>query len=283
MRLQKTIRFIINHPMNHSRKLVAICDFLWWQIISRLQSDVTFSWIDGAKLIVRHGMTGATGNIYSGLHEYADMSFAMHLLRPGDLFVDVGANVGSYTILAAAVAGADVISVEPDPMTASALRRNVEANGIVNRVDVAETAIGDREDVIHFTMGKDTMNRVAVEADTLTREVPITPLDTLLNGRRPTLAKVDTEGHETAVLRGAPRMLNDEELLALILENPSSEVVGILSRAGFRRVYYDPPNRTLSESAAPYASPNHIFVRDVGVVSERLVNAPRRRFRGVAV
>lgn len=46
-------------------------------------------------------MTGATGNWYCGLQEYEDMSFVLHALRPGDLFVDVGANIGSYSILAA--------------------------------------------------------------------------------------------------------------------------------------------------------------------------------------
>ena len=44
-----------------------------------------FQWIKGSKLIVRNGMTGATGNIYCGLHEFADMGFVLHLLRPGDL------------------------------------------------------------------------------------------------------------------------------------------------------------------------------------------------------
>jgi hypothetical protein len=47
------------------------------------------------------GMTGATGNLYVGLHEFEEMAFLLHFLRPGDLFADVGANVGSYTILAA--------------------------------------------------------------------------------------------------------------------------------------------------------------------------------------
>lgn len=61
--------------------------------------EVQFDWIEGARLMVRNGMTGATGNIYCGLHEFTDMSFVLHLLRPDDLFVDVGANIGSYTVL----------------------------------------------------------------------------------------------------------------------------------------------------------------------------------------
>ena len=56
-----------------------------------------FDWIEGSKLAARNGMTGATGNIYCGLHEFVDMAFLLHLLRPSDLFVDVGAGFLQFT------------------------------------------------------------------------------------------------------------------------------------------------------------------------------------------
>ncbi len=130
MSLQSTLSFIVQHPLNRKRRVRALLRFAIWQIQSRLRSDVVFNWIGGSKLIVRKGMTGTTGNIYCGLHEYADMSFVLHLLRPGDLFLDVGANIGSYTILASAVCGADTIAVEPDKTTASYLSRNIAANDL---------------------------------------------------------------------------------------------------------------------------------------------------------
>lgn len=71
--------------------------FVRWQIESRLKEDVTFDWIGDAKLVVGNGMTGATGNVYCCLNEFADMGFLLHLLRKGDLFIDVGANIGSYS------------------------------------------------------------------------------------------------------------------------------------------------------------------------------------------
>ncbi len=58
-------------------------------------------------------MTGATGNIYAGLHEFDDMAFFLHLLRPEDMFADVGSNIGSYTILASGVVGAKSVAFEP--------------------------------------------------------------------------------------------------------------------------------------------------------------------------
>src|SRR6185437_5282689 len=92
--------------------------FAGWQFQSRIfRRPVIYPFLEKSKIIVQGGMTGATGNIYTGLHEFEEMMFLLHLLRPADLFADVGANVGSYTILASAVAGAGSISFEPLPAT----------------------------------------------------------------------------------------------------------------------------------------------------------------------
>ena len=68
--LMATLKFIVSHPLNRGSPLSALGRFVAWQVASRLQSEIEFEWIEGAKLIVRRGMTGATGNIYCGLHEF---------------------------------------------------------------------------------------------------------------------------------------------------------------------------------------------------------------------
>src|ERR1051325_4129242 len=100
-------RFIWSHPMCKRDRLRAFLRVAQWQLRSRLAAEIAFSWIGGQRLLVRRGMTGATGNIFAGLHEFADMAFMLHFLRPEDLFFDIGANVGSYTILASGVCKAN--------------------------------------------------------------------------------------------------------------------------------------------------------------------------------
>lgn len=96
------LTFVWNHPLNRGARLAAIGRVLRWQIASRLMpGPIALPFVNGTYLFATRGMTGATGNWYCGLHEYEDMSFVMHSLRSGDLFVDVGANIGSYSILAA--------------------------------------------------------------------------------------------------------------------------------------------------------------------------------------
>jgi hypothetical protein len=70
---------------------------------SRLQGETIFHWVGGQRLAIRHGMTGATQNIYVGLHEFADTMLPLHFLREGDLFLGIGANVGTYTVIASGV------------------------------------------------------------------------------------------------------------------------------------------------------------------------------------
>jgi hypothetical protein len=117
MRLLNNYRFLVTHPLTKDRKIRTLTRWLRWQIGSRvLGCSVAVPFVNNTRLLVKPGMTGATGNIYCGLHEFEDMAFVLHLLRPGDLFVDIGANIGSYTILAGAT-GANAISFEPVPST----------------------------------------------------------------------------------------------------------------------------------------------------------------------
>ncbi len=75
----------------------AVIRYIKWQVGSRLvPGDVIYQWINNSKVVARNGETGITGNIYCGLHEFPDMAFLLHVLREEDLFVDIGANVGSY-------------------------------------------------------------------------------------------------------------------------------------------------------------------------------------------
>lgn len=90
MSLVNTLKFIITHPLNRENKLQSIARFLNWQIGSRLVSGaIVYDWVNGSKFLVKTGETGLTWNVYTGLHEFADMGFFLHVLRREDLFIDV--------------------------------------------------------------------------------------------------------------------------------------------------------------------------------------------------
>ena len=139
--------FLATHPLTRRRRLSAAARVLRWQITSRTHDEVIVDWIGGTRLAAR-GMTGVTGNIYAGPHEFADMAFVLHFLRSSDLFADVGANVGSYTILASGVVRCHTVAFEPDPLAAAALERNVNLNQIANLVEIRVAAVGERHGIV---------------------------------------------------------------------------------------------------------------------------------------
>jgi FkbM family methyltransferase len=283
MSLTNTLRFILGHPLNHGRPFSALVRFATWQFQSRLQDEVIFEWIDDAKLVVRRGMTGATGNIYCGLHEYADMAFVLHLLRDDDLFLDLGSNVGSYTVLASRVCGARSIAVEPDPGTVVRLRRNVEVNGIGGCVEIVETALGAQTGVARFSIGNDTTNRIVGNASESSREVRLASLDSIVGDRRPTMIKMDVEGYEAEVLKGACETLKRESLLAVETETSDGEVISALTDAGFERWYYNPARRELAREPLDVSASNALYLRDLPNVQRRVSEAPLRKVLGKVI
>jgi FkbM family methyltransferase len=266
-------RTFSNHPLTRNAPLKAWARFVAWQMHSRMQGEVIFPWIEGQRLAIRRGMTGATGNIYLGLHEFPDMMLPLHFLREGDLFLDIGSNIGSYTVLASGVRRATTWAFEPDPEAIRALRRNVELNGIQDRVTIHEFALSDTDGEVSFTRGQDTTNHVATKGETNVRTVSTRKLDTLIGTNRPLMIKMDVEGFEESVVRGAKGLLAGDSLKLIELETITEEIEATFNRHGFVRTYYDPFDHTLSKCPGKLSPSNAVFVRDWTFVAARLASA----------
>ncbi|MBS0517127.1 MAG: FkbM family methyltransferase [Proteobacteria bacterium] len=254
--------------------------FAGWQIKARFGLQAIVPWVAGTRLAVRRGMTGATGNLYFGLHEFMSMMLTLHFLREGDLFVDAGANVGVYTVLASGVCHADSLAIEPDPDTVADLRRNIEVNHLGERVRVEAVALGPQDGEVAFSIGLGAMNRVESRAATNVRMVAQRSLDGLTAGRVPAMIKLDVEGYEEAVFRGARRTMADAGLKVLVLEGATAAMLETLEQEGFERAYYDPFARRLSRTPnslafadGKWTLSNEFFVRDWPFVEERLATA----------
>lgn len=249
-----------------------------WQLRSRLQREVIIPWIADQKLIVRRGMKGATGNIYVGLHEFTDMMFLLHFLRRGDLFLDIGANVGTYTVLASGVCKADTRAFEPDPSALAALKRNVEINNLQALVTVHGVALGASDRDVAFTVGHDAGNRiVSARDDRQCRIVQQKQLDSFVRDSKPTVAKLDVEGYEEEVLRGGLTLLANESFAAIELETVTPASEEILSNHHFQRAFYDPFRRLLSTAPVGHPSSNALFIKDFGFVDKRIQFSPKVR------
>lgn len=286
--LLHTLRFIVRHPLQRDRPLSALARWARWQLASRLApGPIVVDFVSGTRLLVTPGMAGATGNIYVGLHELEPMAFVAHLLRPGDRFADVGANVGTYTVLASGVAGAATTAFEPIATTHARLVDNVRLNGLSGLVEARREGVASEVGTLRFSTDADTMNRVVgAAASGAVADVPVVTLDGAL-ASEVTAIKLDVEGFEEPALRGATRLLRSPALLAVVVETLGGRsadgrpdgVQRLLTGAGFTACSYAPLERALA-ACAHGVQANTLYVRDRAEVARRLAGARPLRVLG---
>jgi FkbM family methyltransferase len=146
-------------------------------------------------------------------------------LRPGDLFVDVGANIGIYTIYMLDL-GARVIAFEPDSHNAGRIREHLALNEYT--AEVIEKAVSNASGVVRFTQGLDSYNHLLM-SDSGGIEIEATTLDDVLGDCPVDGMKIDVEGAERLVLEGARRALAEHRIRLLQLEWSAGEVQTTLS------------------------------------------------------
>jgi FkbM family methyltransferase len=142
-----------------------------------------------------------------GSYEPEQSAAIQQMVAPGDVFYDVGAAVGYYSLLAAMLVGrrGRVMAFEPDARNAAFLRRHVMLNGQKN-VTVHQVAVSNREGCAQFACGTGTGTGHLSDAGDTT--VSLCRLDGIAQqSAMPTHIKIDVEGAELQVLEGATRVL----------------------------------------------------------------------------
>lgn len=283
------VRMFRQHPLTRDHFFSTAWRYAKWQVGSRLvPGPVVVPWVGPCRLVMEPAMWGATMNHYCGLQDFESMVFVIHVLRPEDLFLDVGANVGAYTVLASGLAGARTIAVEPGLEAATALRTNVRLNDLSSRVEIHPEAVGATPGTVQFTKGLDTMNHVAAASEPAAghRQVSLTTIDLLLHGRCAQLIKLDTEGFETPAVKGATDTIANPGLLGWIVELEGHgrrygfDETALHDRfieAGFAPHTYLPFERSLNaarEDPRPQGNVLYLRVNRLDEIRRRIASAP---------
>jgi FkbM family methyltransferase len=147
-----------------------------------------------------------------GIWEPFETELIRRLTRPGDLFVDCGANIGWYSVVAGTL-GATVVAFEPMPANAALARQNITRNDLGDRVTLHECGLGAEPkratlELSAFNQGDHRVTAVPGGRKP-TVEIQIVRLDDVLrdahDDQRPDLLKLDTQGSEVAILNGGRR------------------------------------------------------------------------------
>jgi len=162
---------------------------------------------------------------FDGYYEQPLITWLRESLRPTDVFWDVGAHIGSVTLVAASRCR-QVVSFEPDPRSLSTLNENLRKNRLTN-VEVIPSALGASVGVatLYQSASANTgMTSLLANGDRPTTgvRVNVTRADDLISRRpelAPTIMKIDVEGGEHLVLGGATALLRMGHLRAIVFED----------------------------------------------------------------
>ncbi len=205
-------------------------------------------------------------------------------LRPGDVFVDVGASLGYYTVLAGRLVGAEgqVVACEPGPQNQNVLLANVCSNRLFN-VDVHQTAVSDQPGFVLYSQATSNGTISPFEGDVSSLStfdlVQTRSLDSLLEGLKSVnVIKVDVEGAEGLVFRGATLTLRNHRPVLFFEFSPPAllsvsrmdarDVLGSLEALGYSFRLLDPAGDSKGQlntpdviAAASRSAVDHIDLR----------------------
>lgn len=218
--VENVFRQIFANPGNKGERLRRTAEALIFPFWTRMTDGYWTTRYAGGQIVVRRGQ-GSSHAVYARLPDYPEMTFWMGTLRPGDLFVDVGANIGVYTVLMVS-RGCDVIAVEPADAARRLLEVNLELNGL--SADIVRAALGRAPGHARLTSELGSSNHVLTQSDgaenpsASVTDVSVTTLDDVLGDRTAAGVKIDVEGFELDVVLGASRSLADQRIGVVQLE-----------------------------------------------------------------
>ena len=213
--------------------------------------------IEAQGMIMYQGTSNERGSFGMGYvfdYELETRRAFRRVVKPGMTVVDVGANIGYYTLLGAKMVGEGgrVYAFEPDPLYFSLLKKNIEANRFNKIVEPFNTAVGNTEKTAILSLGNLTGSSLVSLPGIRTNktvEVEVVSLDSFFSEKNwppADLVKIDIEGYDKFALEGMRGLAKRNRGLNIIIElNPllleasettAEELLGLLVELDFRRV-----------------------------------------------
>lgn len=282
-----TLRYIWSHPNCKNQRIKSIFKFIGWQFYKRLTHKyLDIELISNIKIRCYPDSYSAAAALYCGLYDYDEMNFLLRYLRGSDSFLDIGSNVGIYTLLAASKIKSGLIySFEALPKNYSRLTQNIELNQL-QQVKPYAIAVSDFTGTTALNLAEgDSMPFMTDQVTDNTIKVPTDTLENLLkyeSSANLTLAKIDIEGAEILAFKGAVSLLKKQRPYVWIMEINDAvnnfglqkqDVVKFLQDYGYSLYQYDADtNQIHSITLAQQKGNNVLAIADSAIdfVRDRL-------------
>ena len=289
------LRAVWQHPGNRSHRLRAVLGAVHWFVWHRITTRPLIVRVFGGLKFAcyRDSYMGKHVRYFSDYADYDALHFLHDYLRADDSVIDVGANAGLYTLLAASLVGTAgrVLAVEPQPRSLEILRHNLALNKLP-QVTVLPVAASDADGWVSMTE-HDVFAGIAFNTEPQTQpstqpsaqpQVPACRLDQHLGTALHALCKIDIEGYEWPALQGMEQAIQRGQLPVILFE-----MNGCLERYGMspRDFYAWLRERSYTLANYHHDARNMVFaeqpVGDVFAINATGMTMIRERMAGLRI
>ena len=266
-----TLTYIWTHPSNRRARVRAIARAIAWQAFKYATGSYWDIRLTTNRALRCHpNSTSSSSVLYAHLFDYDEMHFLTRYLKTADNFLDVGANIGVYTLLASSVITQGIIhAFEPSALARSRLEENVRLNNLSN-IQIHPVAVLDRRCDVFLTCGLDCANHIVAAAVQKIEKVDAVPLEEEVGGIEFSAGKMDIEGSELLALQGAKSMLARQNPPVWVIESNKAslrfgytkkDLIGLLNAWGYVHVTYKADeDRLVWDQEGEIVSQNLLFI-----------------------
>jgi len=249
-RLLTKLSWLLRHPTFRKHPVRTTYRVMRWEIFRWTGTSIILPFSQ-FKLKVRP--FDGIGRVICYFGEEADdiFVFMKGYLKTGMNVVDVGANIGSHAIFAAQLVSPNgkVLAFEADPDTLAVLQENLTSNGISN-AEAHQQCVSDHQGLSDFNINADSAKNSMVRLGTKVISIPTDRLDNLIpHGVPVDLLKIDVEGADYLVLKGAVETLAGKPPPVIVLETSENraDIIALLSGYGYRFYAFAPDTYSFIE------------------------------------
>jgi len=232
MKFLNGILFVFSHPLNKENFFSTFFRLIWWkcnQLFFHLPTVVLLT--NKIRCICYPDSSYGSLIIYTRLPEYEEMNYVLKTLQKDSVFVDIGAGLGDYSLLAASkINKGKIFAFEPHPIAFKQLLENVRLNRLEKTVSTYNIALSNQTGKVSFLANDvSELSSISLDKNFNTIEVATITIDEFCQKNELSkidLMKIDVEGAEHLVLSGANKFLSQHRIKRILIElNPRSETL----------------------------------------------------------
>jgi len=280
-----SIKYLYIHPYNKQRPIFAFFRWILWKLIKIFKFKQIKVKVWGNRFLqLNYDSFQSMWIMYNWIVDWEEFQLIEHYIEKNDVVFDIGTNMGFYTLWMSRFIDefGEIHCFEPDKQNYSRLQTNIAFNQIEGIIKTNRCAVSDSDGWVKFTEGRDGENHISNIALDSAVEVQSITLDTYFEFhgiQHIAYMKIDVEGFELQVLKGAKKLLENKKIDIIQLEinqqlnnagTKVNDLLFFLENYGYNLYCYETVTGSLNPIQYTQERENYFAIADILKVNERI-------------